>query len=358
MNSKPKSLAEVRRQSLALATSRIYTPTFAKPERVKGFTPILFKGGIGDAILSLPLLDEIVRRSERPQVYSAYPDVIRYFRTELSAYLCTKPFPGFDWWLSIETVPKFVFTKKFHQLPAQLLEMHATSKMISDNSDMERWVGYQPQFDFELWQDAIRMGLKRHTIGCHALGLPYKPRTKESKARIDMEPFITVHDGYDNSQNMVPYRATKTWNLRHWGRLVEMIKDRYQNILVVQLGSQMSRPIPGVDVNLSGRLRIEQSFNVLGRSVLHIDGDSGMVHAAHAMGVKSVVLFGPTPLDFFGYADNYNVAPPECGSCGWTHEDWMNRCALFDEPKCMDGIQPGWIFDLVKQALGEPYARY
>jgi Glycosyltransferase family 9 (heptosyltransferase) len=298
----------------------------------------------------MPMVDEVVKISGEVKIYSTSPDAIRYFRPEYSAYLSPEPFPGYDYWMSIETVPRFQFGKGFRGLPEGFLRMYTASKSFGAG-DTQRYIDYQPQMDFELWQDGMARGLKRHTIACKSLDLPYTPKTLPQGPRIDLEPFITVHEGYDQTQNAVPYRSTKNWNLRSWGNLTKDIRMAFPEVKIVQLGSKTARPIEGVTHDFSGRLRLDQSFNILRRSLLHIDGDSGLVHAAHALGVRSVVLFGSTPAKFFGYEENVNIEPNECGGCGWSHGDWMNVCALYESPKCLDSILNHHVFEKVKEIL-------
>jgi hypothetical protein len=355
-----KILDDLREQSLAHALSRVSNPYFAYPEKAKGFLPILITGGIGDLITFIPAIDQIIERVGPVKIFCSYPDVFRYFRPGIDRFLSNKAFPGFDFYLRTDTVPRFIFGRQFKSLPKAIQAIYTASKIFHAGK-IGRWIDYQPFCDYELWRDAAELGWKRHTIAMGALGLERRYFDQEKffqmdLSPIDLEPFITVHDGFDVTQKSVPYRATKTWNLRHWQELTNWIKRRYPKILIVQLGGPTSRPIPGVDINFSGKLRIEQSLNVLGRSRLHIDGDSGLVHAGRAMGIKSIVLFGPTPKEFFGYAENINIGPMECGGCGWVVDTWMNKCPLFDRPKCMDSIFPADVFfgiDIVLSSQSE-----
>jgi hypothetical protein len=48
------------------------------------------------------------------------------------------------------------------------------------------------------------------------------------------------------------------------------------------------------------------------------------------------VVFGPTPSDYFGYPENINIDPVQCGGCWWIDELWMDRCPRGSaQPECM-----------------------
>ncbi|MCK9545063.1 MAG: hypothetical protein M0R03_23855, partial [Novosphingobium sp.] len=59
---------------------------------------------------------------------------------------------------------------------------------------------------------------------------------------------------------------------------------------------------------------------------LHISNEGGIVHLAHSLGTKSVVLFGPTNPTLYGYPDNFNIYYEKCPSCWWTVTGWSSKC--------------------------------
>ena len=65
---------------------------------------------------------------------------------------------------------------------------------------------------------------------------------------------------------------------------------------------------------------------VLKGSSLNIGNEGGLIHLAHSVGTQSVVLFGPTKPDLFGYPDNTNIYPNLCASCWWTVQNWSSKC--------------------------------
>lgn len=167
-------------------------------------------------------------------------------------------------------------------------------------------------------------------------------------------PWLTIHDGFDTSARLAPGQAVKCWPMAHWQALVQAIKARHPALRIVQIGGRTSRPIAGVDACLVGRIGFGQALWLLKGARLHIDGESGMVHAARALGTPAVVLFGPTDAEFFGYAANCNLDAGACVPCWWSTPDWMGRCPRgLEQPVCMAAITP----ERVLAAVGERLAQ-
>jgi ADP-heptose:LPS heptosyltransferase/SAM-dependent methyltransferase len=153
--------------------------------------------------------------------------------------------------------------------------------------------------------------------------------------------YITVHDGFDTSHISFGNTATKCWPLDHWRKFVALVKEKLPDIAVVQLGSVNSREIAGVDLDLRKKTTLDEAAWILKNSLLHIDGESGLVRLAHALHTKSVVLFGPTNLSFFGFDKNINLASKVCNDCWWSTRSWLNSCPRgFTTPVCMETISP------------------
>ncbi|MEM0100777.1 MAG: glycosyltransferase family 9 protein [Candidatus Methanomethyliaceae archaeon] len=109
----------------------------------------------------------------------------------------------------------------------------------------------------------------------------------------------------------------------------------------MQLGAETSQRLQHVDIDLVGKTNLNDVVSILSESKLHLDNESGLVHIATSLGVKCCVCFGPTPVDFFGYEENINLAPAQCGGCWWSTRDWMEQCPRgFEKPICMESISP------------------
>ena len=163
------------------------------------------------------------------------------------------------------------------------------------------------------------------------------------------QPFITLHRGCDTRYSS---DSVKLWPLKYYNILIRLLKARYPEIKLVQIGVSHDRclDMKGVDYNLVEKTDLEQVKILLKNSLLHIDGEGGMVHLRHAIAEKtSIVLFGPTSPEFFGYGENINMRGNGCETwCEWAVRGWMEKCLKGERPACMESIIPE---DVMEQAV-------
>ena len=76
------------------------------------------------------------------------------------------------------------------------------------------------------------------------------------------------------------------------------------------------------------------------------------MHVASALGVQSVVMFGPTNVAWFAYPENVNIPPKQCGNCWRVTEAWMENCPLGqEEPVCMYSVDVNEVVNHVLEAI-------
>lgn len=170
--------------------------------------------------------------------------------------------------------------------------------------------------------------------GGHQLRLRTEPEAIERFGLRGIE-FVTLHNGFDPAFIVSGSSSTKCY--RSFEGVVSRLTEMCPGIRFVQLGSpRTSTAIAGAQVDLIGKTSLAEAAAIISASRLHIDVDSGLVHVAACLGVQSLVLFGPTDADYFGYEKNINLRPRFCGGCWWTSEAWMDQCARsFDQARCM-----------------------
>jgi SAM-dependent methyltransferase len=172
-----------------------------------------------------------------------------------------------------------------------------------------------------------------------------------SQYNLTQKKYITLHAGAtmldDNSKSNV-----KIWPLDHWADFCTLCKQNYPDYLLVQLGGKSAQAIKGIDLCLAGKISFAESIIVLKHALLHIDGESGLVHLRRQLGGKSVVLFGPTHLDYFSYPQNSNISSHFCGPCMWMTDDWYGKCVRnLKEAECMRAIKPETVLREVASCL-------
>ncbi|HUC16222.1 MAG TPA: glycosyltransferase family 9 protein [Acetobacteraceae bacterium] len=229
-------------------------------------------------------------------------------------------------------------------------------------------LGQQPFTDHTM---ALQMGLRgwnRYNLAHNMSGLPYGGHrlnlatdpTVLEKHDLLRDPYITVHNASDENFliNGVPMGHRQSTKLYpHFDGVVGLLQAQFPRIKIVHLGAANSRRIPGVDLDLRGMCNIQETAAMLSNSRLHLDVESGLVHLASCLGVKSCVLFGPTSLDYFAYNENVNIPPATCGNCWWLTRDWMMNCAKgYPIQKCLDDVRPVTIVNAIAADLRQATA--
>ncbi len=131
---------------------------------------------------------------------------------------------------------------------------------------------------------------------------------------------------------------------------------RERGFKVVGLGSKNEREscqtvLDAIGVpatNLCGKLSFRQSAALLKRCRLGVGSDSGLAHAATAVGVPSVVVLGGGHFGrFHPYSPLTSIAclPLSCYQCNW-------RCR-YQEPLCIRALRPEIVSTAVQQVLDE-----
>ena len=164
-----------------------------------------------------------------------------------------------------------------------------------------------------------------------------------SRYGLSQGEFITLHRGCDTNHTA---SSMKLWPMEHYNTLIRYIKAAFPHLAIVQMGVNSERcpDMEGIDCNLVGKTSFEDVCTLLRYSRLHIDSEGGFVHMRHALrGGRSVVLFGPTSREFFGYSENINLRSRACPlSCEHILQKWDTICIKNNstEPLCMQMLNP------------------
>lgn len=160
--------------------------------------------------------------------------------------------------------------------------------------------------------------------------------------------FITINR---SCGDMGIVQSTKLWPYEHYNALIAMIKKEYPSLDIVQIGrtEQTEHIIKGIDKNLVGKTNFDELKVLLKNSFVHIDSEGGLVHLRKALrGGKSIVMFGPTHKEIYGYSSNANIkAENVCpGDCEWLSSEWQLKCLKTGTTKspCMEAITPERVF--------------
>ncbi len=314
------------------------------------FLPIFITGGVGDGILLRTTLN-VLKKDFQLVVYSNHAEALNYFYKDTP--VLRGELPDFTWCLHLDSVAKFKFKNQFagFQLPEHRELFERQQELFRRRPDLEYLLGRHPQYKALLTEKAAELELNATTMPLYCLGYG-KVDTIAPWRRKPHKKYITIHDGFDvNNRTHVTARCTKVWDWTYWNSLVMRLHGNYPGYDIIQLGASTSRPIDGVDQNLINKTTFHQAFDLISEAALHIDTDSGLAHAATTMSVAAVVIFGPSPKEFYGHAANTNLfSTKSCrGGCfhlgeNWT-VGWMDKCPIgYPSPQCLDDVTPDVVF--------------
>jgi hypothetical protein len=105
----------------------------------------------------------------------------------------------------------------------------------------------------------------------------------------------------------------KQWPSARWLRFVQLAQ--VAGLKLTQLGAAPNRVLPGVE--FVGTQTFRLACAVLAHARAYVGHEGGMHHAAAALGVPGVVLFGGfTPVELTGYPLHRNLGVSLGGACG------------------------------------------
>lgn len=326
-------------------------------------------GGLGDLIIAARCIRDLQREAEpfSFDVFVSAPDTARWLFSAV---------PGFERAFAdtIENIAGRAYDLRLcanqtivispgSEPSASLRQAPRMTAVVNHinraRRSIEPYIRYHPLLDNGLARKAVMSNRCRRDFLHSMAGLEYGGDQLDiasddsiiSRLGLTGRPFVTLHNGFDPNFVIVGQRATKCYP--HFAEVVAGLKAARPDLLIVQIGTATSEPIAHVDVPLIGRTNLQEVAGLLRATSLHLDNEGGLVHLAACYGRRSVVVFGPTPSDYFGYPHNINVDPLRCGNCWWIDELWMDRCPRgLAEPECVYAQPPETIVSHALQALG------
>lgn len=330
------------------------------------FYPI---GGFGDYIVTSKLLQELISLSPNCEIdifcnpnlgkpiFSFYDNVKELINVKDGNYDTTK----YDMELHVEHV---IHVKKFNYHKVNRL-CHGLAQKVKQL--MEEFSKYYVNIPKQQYRDAIFVkkaiyqNLNRYTALNHngifeitdkkvQIGLDPTFLTEFNK--LGLNKYITINRGAANIFND-NRTQTKVWPKEYYETFLRIIKETYTDIQVVQVGDKASEMIQGVDKFFLGE-SLELIKYILQNSLLHLDCEGGLVHLATQLGTKCAVIFGPTPVAYYGYDENINIVSDKCNGCMGLTYDWYVACVKgLEKPECMYSIKPQKVFSEVERYLEE-----
>jgi len=221
------------------------------------------------------------------------------------------------------------------------------------------------KLNFAFSRDMARLGLSAMNVSVTTSGLPHRnlnqipffPGKQSLRviAPLLKKPYVTVHHGFDllflpTRTRNTDYSSTKNISTQKWRQIISAILK--EGVDVIQLGIAEEEKLEGVTHYLNGQTSLEETGLLIKHGLCHIDTEGGLVHLANAVHTRCVVLFGPTPVEFFGYPQNINLEPSECKACWFATQNWLIECPRHTSgPDCMTGHSAASVADAANRII-------
>lgn len=186
-------------------------------------------------------------------------------------------------------------------------------------------------------------------------GLKAFPNMQEEK---DMHLYLPL-ETIENAKNLLknypkPYiilnaggvfakRQGRTYPVEKWVELGNKLQEKYNGTVILNGAKEDKEVLSPLNeiknsVNFIGELSLLDSVGVISQGDLMISGDSGPLHIATALGVKSIGLFGSMPADRTGcYSNGINVVSKKsCVPCNRRKCKFLKKGKIYTP--CMEEI--------------------
>ncbi|MBQ9245091.1 glycosyltransferase family 9 protein [bacterium] len=283
---------------------------------------VIRTGAIGDVVHTTNLIHSVKK---------SYPDTIIHYMTNPIVSFLLKCDENIE--KVIEIDPKFKLFSKY--------TINIANELKQEKYDLA--INLQPSFKIRglLFLAGIHKELiykkdfKMHAVkNFWETGLKEFPLMKEEKqikiylsndaiqkAKESLKnykrPFVVINAG-----GVFSKRQGRTYPIGKWIELGNKIQDKYDGTIILngsEEDKEFLKPLENIknSVNNIGILSLEDSCAVISQADLMISGDSGPLHIATALGVKSIGLYGSMPVNRTGcYCNGINIkSKKDCVPC-------------------------------------------
>jgi len=331
----PKKLRRRRERRQELLTTRSSMKSGIPETRTR--IGVLSFGGIGD-LLMVNAFGRTLRRKypdayltlffdsdtghELNELYGVFNDLVVFGSQENVPYLVKNLYRQFDIFYDAYRITRTYYgTKRFIDQKSE------TDKLFTEYN-IGNFDRYRPALAYKLARlndHAILTMMKSAGLSGSLddirMSLPEKFRTATTPTKTR---YVVVSHGSNRRITIHPSRvSTKNWDVDKWREIVQYLHGR--GFSVVQVGEKENQVIEGA-IDYLGKTDIIATTALIKEAAFYMGTEGGLSHLAAAVGTPSVVLFGPTSIDFFGYPKNINIQNDRCTNCWWSKMDWFNNC--------------------------------
>ena len=321
------------------------------------YIAIEIKGGIGDNIISLSFVRRLMDICHNLilDIYTDQYMAVEIFADELPVRNIYRNTDVIKYKYDIvfrlrQLIHVIYMNKKKVRIVSPILFEKVCSTIAQRNKDGLKDEGGK---DINIIRRANLLGVDRYgmlgdgdiwTLSQSMSRIVTSSRNKNGKSYMTIGTGAGVVQGYENKNQ------TKEWNKTKYDELIHEIKKNFPWIRIVQIADAKAEKLKGADEFIFG-MGYEAVKHILSGSVLHIGTEGGMVHLATQLGIRCIVLFGPTPKEYYGYPQNINISCGNCGGCMGLTDDWYTKCPLHDNPVCMSAISVEVVMGYIQEYL-------
>lgn len=174
-----------------------------------------------------------------------------------------------------------------------------------------------------------------------------KEETKDLK-----RPLITINAG-----GVMSKRQGRTYPVKKWVELGNKLQEKYNGTIILNGTIEDKEILSSLNtiknsINYIGKLSLINSCAVIGESDIMLSGDSGPLHIATALGVKSIGLYGSMNEKRTGcYSSGINiVSKKSCVPCNRRKCKYLKKSKEIYAP-CMEEININTIVEKINLCL-------
>ncbi len=165
------------------------------------------------------------------------------------------------------------------------------------------------------------------------------------------KPYFIISPGGEHDN----YRQGRIWPDKYWIELSNKLISEFKGTIFIagSKGEQKSHKKLSMQINnsvlMSGELTLEESACLFSMADIFISGDSGPLHIASALGIKTLGIMGSTaavacgPYGKNGYSINSDI---ECIGCNLLKCPKLNKNEIYTP--CMTSLYPKIVMSLVE----------
>jgi ADP-heptose:LPS heptosyltransferase len=326
-------------------------------------------GSYGDAIQITPLLQALKNKFPEASLILVHHDQLaakllamapylsRYIRLRSGYhYLLRSQLKDEDYDLMVECR----YVVKYTLSLSARLGKRGTLFIQNAQEVQKSWLKFVQNFPFDndlLWREAKAKGWSMYDLMAHTAGFgdeDFEALRVDLPAEPSANPSPTLPPRYVVVSNSAEWLSLQsalwTKSLPH-DRMKQVLRElKNKGIPTVLLGTTNDPGDYAVDYDLRGKTNLLEAAEIIKNARAVLGPEGGLVNLAKAMGTPSVVFFGSTPMEFFRFKSNINIAPRFCGGCWWSTESYLRQCPLLEDiPPCTNSLDTAEIVRGVEQ---------